>query len=217
MNKIEVPDVTLVAVDCTNRIEETIKALQICAKKINFGNAVLLRHEKPKNLPSFIIYKKIAKIKNIDEYNFFMFLELYKYFNTTHCLTIQDHALIINPELWDNNWLKWDWIGAPWEIRENSYIANNGERIRQGNGGFSLRSKKICSLPSKMGWELREERGFYNEDGNFTVYWRKEMLKQGIKYAPLEVAAKFSYENPVGENNFGNTKTFGFHRNTPSG
>jgi hypothetical protein len=39
------------------------------------------------------------------------------------------------------------------------------------------------------------------------------MLDLGIKYAPVEVAAKFSYENPVKENKFGNIPTFGYHRN----
>lgn len=34
-----------------------------------------------------------------------------------------------------------------------------------------------------------------------------------IKYAPVEVAAKFSYETPVEENNWGRSPTLGFHRN----
>jgi hypothetical protein len=121
----------------------------------------------------------------------------------------------LNPELWNNRWLEWDYCGAPWPVVENSYMANDGTRALQGNGGFSLRSKKICELPSKMKWELREEQGWKNEDGNICCYWRKEMLENGIKYAPVNVSSIFSYENPVIENNFGRIKTFGFHRNIP--
>jgi len=64
-----------------------------------------------------------------------------------------------------------------------------------------------------MGWEVREEQGWKNEDGNICCYYRKEMLENGIKYAPLEVAVKFSYENTIPEN-VGVTP-FGFHRYTP--
>lgn len=217
MNKIQIPDVTLIAVDCTDRISGTINALKICSRAMEFGEVVLLSDKKPENLPSFVTYKEIEEIKNIDNYNYFIFLELYKYFNTSHVLLCQDHAYILHPEVWDDGWLKYDWIGAVWGVRENSYIGNNGERVRNGNGGFSLRSKKISQLPDKMGWELRQEQGFYNEDGNYTCYYRKEMLEQGIKYAPVEIASVFSYETPVLENNYGRLKTFGFHRHLPRG
>jgi hypothetical protein len=40
------------------------------------------------------------------------------------------------------------------------------------------------------------------------------MLENGIKYAPIEVAAKFSYENDVPEN-MHIKEFFGFHRNYP--
>lgn len=214
-SKIQIPDVTLIAVDCTNRIRGTINALKICTEKIDFGNVVLLRHKNPDNIPSFIVYKKIKRIKNIDEYNSFMFLELYKYFDTSHCLTVQDHAYIINPEMWDSYWLNYDYLGCTWDIVPNTYIANNGKRVRVGNGGFSLRSKRMCEIPSKMGWRLREERGFKNEDGQINCYYRKEFLELGIRYGGLEDSVKFGYEKPMKENNWGYQKFFGFHRNIP--
>lgn len=214
MNK-KLPSVTMIAVDCTNRINATIDAMKICAENIDFGDVVLLRHEKPDNLPEFITYKQIEEIKNIDEYNKFMFLELYKYFDTKHCLTVQDHAYIINPEVWEDNWLQYDYIGCAWAIVPNAYVANNGERVRVGNGGFSLRSRRICEIPPEEGWGLREEQGFKNEDGQINCYYRKEFLEKGINYAPLEVAIKFGYEKPMQENNYGHMKTFGFHRNLP--
>lgn len=210
---ISIPDVTLIAVDCTDRVKGTISILKETAKQITFGEIVLLTNRKPRNLPEFINYKHIKKIEDINQYNRFMFLELYKYFNTSHCLTVQDHAYILYPELWDDSWLEYDYIGAPWLISQNAYIANTGERVRVGNGGFSLRSKKLCELPSKMDWELRQEQGFYNEDGNICCYWRKEMLENGIKYASIDVASKFSYENLMKENY--SIKPFGFHRNKP--
>ena len=194
---ILIKDVTLLAIDCTDRIRGTIEALNICVENIEFGDVVLLRHEKPNNLPSFITHREIKEIKNIDEYNSFVFLDLYKYFDTSHVLLGQDHAYILHPEVWDDNWLKFDYIGSPWGIVPNAYIANNGEISRVGNGGFSIRSKKICRLPSEKGWGLREEQGFKNEDGQICCYWKKEMLIEGVKYAPLNVAVEFGYEKPM--------------------
>ena len=211
MEKIKVPDVTVLAV-ASIRIPGTIRALQICMQDFEWGAAKLISHERPKDLPEEIEFGKCPKIENIDIYNHYVFRNLVEHVETSHCLMVQDHAYIIAPWLWMNEWLKYDYIGAGWPIRENSYIANNGERVRVGNGGFSLRSKKLMSLPRKNNWELRQQQGFYNEDGCINVYYRKEHLKEGIKYAPLDVAVKFSYETPIPENSYGNIHHFAFHR-----
>jgi len=209
----KISQASVIAVDCTENIKQTVRGLKNCKEKLNFGAYILLTNRKPRNLPDFIEYIRIKKLENINQYNRFMFLELYKYFDTSHCLTIQYDCDILYPEKWQDNWLEFDYIGAPWLYKTNSYVANTGEHVRVGNGGFSLRSKRLCELPTKMGWELRQEQGFYNEDGNICCYWRKEMLGQGIKYAPIGVASEFSYENLMQEN-YG-VKPFGYHKNKP--
>ena len=141
-------------------------------------------------------------------------IELGKHIETNYVLTIQYHGFVKNPTRWTNEFLEFSYIGAPWPIVSNAYMANDGTNVRVGNGGFSLRDSNVLNLPKKMGWHLREEQGWKNEDGQICYYWRKEMLENGIKYAPVEVAAKFSYENPVPENL--GIKTFGFHRNHPN-
>jgi hypothetical protein len=212
MNKLQ--DVTLLTFTSV-RIDEHISSMNKCVQDIKFGAVKFLSNEKPNNLPEYAEFVKIDPIKDIMDFNRFCFSELYKYVDTSHTLLFQDHAYILNSQMWDNSWLMWDWIGSPWGIVENAYIANNGERARVGNGGFSLRSKRMLELPSKMNWQLREEQGFYNEDGNFCCYYRKEMLENGIQYAPLDVALKFSYENPVPEHGSTYPTTFGFHKNVP--
>ena len=211
-----IKDVTLVAIDCTNRISNTIKALEISKKELDFGKVLLLSHERPESLPDGIDFKQCPKIENIDQYNLFMFFILTEYIDTPFCLTVQDHAYIINPSMWDDRWLDYDYIGAPWAYREDAYICHDtGEHVRVGNGGFSLRSKKLLDIPITYGMPLKEEQGFYNEDGNLCVYHRKMMLQLGIKYAPLKVACRFSFETPIEE--ILGLRTFGFHRNRPHG
>lgn len=214
MDKKEIEDVTVIAVDCTENIKKTVNVLSSCKEKIEFGDIVLLTNRKPRNLPEFITYHRIKKLENIDQYNKFMFLELYKYFDTSHCLVVQYDSGILYPEVWDNEWLQYDYIGAPWLYLPDTYVCHaTGEHVRVGNGGFSLRSKTICDLPTWKEWELREEQGFYNEDGNLCVYYRPEMLKEGIRYAPIQVASHFSYENLMSENY--KVKPFGFHKHLP--
>jgi len=214
MNKIQIPDVTLLAVSSI-KIPETILALQKSYTYIDFGCVKLITHECPDNLPDEITFEKCPELNDIMKYNRFIFKELYQYVNTSHCLVIQYDSWVLNPELWDNDWLQYDFCGAPWEWRTNSYLTDGGERVRVGNGGFSIRSRILLSAPKKLGLELEQRQGYWNEDGNLTVYHRDKLLSYGIKYATVEVAARFSYENPVPENNFGKTKTFGFHKNMP--
>ena len=212
---IKIPEVTLVAVDCTDRVPGTINALTICTRNIDFGRVKLLSHRQPDYLPDFIEYNEIPKINNIDEYNQFMFMDLGYYTPTSHCLTVQDHAYILHSELFDPSWLQYDYCGSPWPIIENAYLTDKGERIRVGNGGFSLRSRKLLLAPRSLDLHLEQRQNFWNEDGNICVYQVDRLSKYGIKYMPLEESCKFAYENNVPEN-LNIKKFFGYHRNKPN-
>ena len=129
---------------------------------------------------------------------------------TEFCLVVQNDSAVVRPNLWTDEFLEYSYIGAPWPIREGSFHANDGTISRVGNGGFSLRKMDLMTLPHKMGWELRQEQSYFHEDGNICCYWKKEMLKNGIKYAPIELAARFSFETMC-EENYG-VLPWGFHK-----
>lgn len=207
---MDTKDVTLLAISSI-MIPETIEVLQRCSGMLDFGAVKLITHERPPNLPSNIVYEQCPRINNIMDFNQYGFIELGKHVSTTHSLTVQYHAWILRPELWDDSWLQYDYIGAPWPYRDDAYITKSGEHIRVGNSGFSLRSKKLLDLPKQLNLPLTHDRGYYNEDGNICVYYRQQFLEQGIKYAPIDVAVRFSYENPIPEND--GIESFGFHRN----
>jgi hypothetical protein len=206
------PNVTLLAISSI-KLQDTILALKTCMEDFKFGAVKLVSDIDPiyDYAPSGQLQHEFCpKIYDIMDFNHYVFSELGKHVQTSHMLMVQYHAWILRPELWDDTWLEYDYIGAPWPVKENSYIANTGERVRVGNGGFSLRSKRLLDLPKKLGLPLKQEQGYYNEDGNCCCYYRKEFLDVGIKYAPIEVAARFSYENDVPENE--GIESFGFHR-----
>ena len=118
-----------------------------------------------------------------------------------------------NPDKWVDEFFNYDYIGAPFPIPVDgdniTYRDPFGNLIRVGNGGFSLRSKKILSLGTELGLEWKSYFGYYNEDGFFTCHNRHIYEKNGCVYAPVEVAAKFSHERQTSET-IGITP-FGFH------
>ena len=61
-----------------------------------------------------------------------------------------------------SDFLKWDYIGAPWPLSYEAFVDPFGRHIRVGNGGFSLRSRKFLEVPTKVEvpWETNNSN-FY--------------------------------------------------------
>jgi hypothetical protein len=204
---INLENVTLIAVACV-RVERTLKALKYSKKNINFKSVKLLTNEEIDDDEIEII-----KINNLDyeQYNKFIVYDLYKHIDTTHALIIQDDGFVVNPEKWDNVFLNYDYIGAPWPLPNDSFSYRDpfGNIIRVGNGGFSLRSKKILSLAENLNLEWKSYFGFYNEDGFFTCHNRNLYEENGCKFAPVKIASLFSHEIQIPETQ--GIIPFGFH------
>jgi len=202
-------NVTLVCVTSVN-IDRAISSLKYSMKGINFGEVLLLTDQD-------VIEEGITtiKIKHLDyiEYSEFIIYELHNFINTEFVLITQDDGFVINPKKWDNEFFKYDYIGAPFPIPpvndKISYRDPFGNLMRVGNGGFSLRSKKILELGSKLGLEWKSYFGYWNEDGFFACHNRHIYEENGCIYAPIEVAVRFSKEKEIEENK--NIIPFGFH------
>jgi len=214
--KINLPNVTLLAVSSIE-IPATIQALQISSAKINFARIVLVSDVKPDNLPENIEYAYYPKITCSHDFDVFAIEHLGKYFDTSHVLMVQYHGFVIRPEIWKDEWLKFDYCGALWPERSEFISLSTGTLVRVGNGGFSLRSKRLYDTIEKLGLKCIYDRGYSNDDGLINSFYRKILLDNGINYPQPEHIANFSYENPVPENNYGYIYTFGFHRFLPFG
>jgi len=206
---LNLKNVTLVSVTSVN-VDRTINALKYSMNGIAFNEVLLLTD---KNVSHDEI--KICKIEELDYINYSRFIvyELHKHINTDFALIIQDDGFVTNPEKWDDLFLDYDYIGAPFPIPEESdnisYRDPFGNLIRVGNGGFSLRSKKLLSLPTELNLEWKPYFGYYNEDGFFAVHNRHLLEENGCKFAPVDLAARFSAEIATKET-IGITP-FGFH------
>lgn len=185
--------ITLVAVTSVG-LEPTINALEYSCQNINFGDVKLISDIKPNNLPSFIKYEYINKISSIDQWNHDIIYKLPKYIDTEFALLIHADGFVVNPDSWRDEFLQYDYIGAPWPIPNDdfSYRDINNNLIRVGNS-VSLRSKKLLDLPNQLNMEWKAFHGFYNEDGFICVNNRHIYEANGCKFADINVAKYFSH------------------------
>lgn len=189
---ISLPEVTLICVDTVNPTL-AILAMQRCMAHISFGNAILLTAQ-PLSAPAGITVHLIDGVNDIESYSQFIIRKLGTYIDTTHALVVQWDGYVLHPEAWDPDFLSYDYIGATWP-------ANVQTPEMVGNGGFSLRSKKLLQALDSI-----EFAQFHPEDEHIARTHRARLASMGIRFAPPEVGDHFAYEfkTPL-------TPTFGFH------
>lgn len=204
---LKLPEVTLVALACTH-LYETVQAMKHSMKGIEFGDAVFISHKKPFYLPGNIRYQYTCRYANTDEFSYKVIYEMHKYIRTDFTLIVHYDGFVINPRMWRDGFLDYDYIGSPWpELK--SFKDINGRICRVGNG-VSLRSKRLMELPSKLQIPFEpDERGSYNEDLLICIKNRHIFEANGMKFAPLETAKYFGREAALPENK--GLKTFLFH------
>jgi hypothetical protein len=210
---LNLENVTIVSIN-TRDSDKSIKAIEYSSRYIKFGDSFLLSDKEHSNIKT----KIIPKIKSLGEYSLFCVKELYNYINTSHVLIVQPDGFVTNPLMWTDDFLNFDYIGAPWDIllsQRGMYTCNMGIDIRKtpiivGNGGFSLRSKKILEEASKLDYP---DPDYVPEDNFFCILKRKEFKELGIKYADVKTAKRFSFECPIdlNEKNITIDSHFGFH------
>jgi len=192
---------SIAIVDCVSQ-EEALNTLLQCSEGMDFNERIILS-DKIFDVDNVRSCK--VNIPNMAAYNRFMIKELPDYIKTDHCLIIQNDGFIINPHLWNDKFLEYDYIGSPWR-GDASWVKNKPKDYRIGNGGFSLRSKKIMELAKGL---VKEISG--NEDIAICATYREALERCGIKFCPFDLALEFSLERPIPEKTFNGKNTFGFH------
>lgn len=195
---IKIPNCTLIAISgISYQTDEHIKAIKHSCRGIEFGE---------------VKYIQLGHITDIDSWSKAAIYDLPKYVDTEFCLLIHANGYVVSPESWKDEWLNYDYIGAPWPIPSNdgfTYVDDLGRVQRVGNG-VSLRSKKLLDLIATREW--KSYFGFYNEDGFICCHNRGWLESKGCRFSPLEVAKWFSRELDIPEN-ADVEKPFAFHIN----
>lgn len=188
---VELKRITVVCID-TKNYSGAVMAIKKTLSKITPYRCVFLTDIDIKVDGTEVI--KIDKINSKEDYSNFCIKELYQYFDTEYCLVIQHDSWVLDEDSWDDVFYNYDYIGAPW-------VYEHGRNI--GNGGFSLRSKKLCTILATD--PLIEV--CHPEDQSIGILYRGYLERTyNIKFPEESVADKFSFELKAPTQS-----TFGFH------
>ena len=199
MNKLKLKDVTLICIDDMHP-EKSAEIIEGVANNIDFADVKLLSSKNES-----AVTNKINPMFNVRDYNIFVVKEVHKYIDTEFCMFVQTDGYPINPSMWTDDFLKYDYIGAPWTWAPPEHkngICRVGKTV--GNGGFSVISKNILEETSKLEYNAKWPNGQLMQEDIFTCQVEDEYLKSvGITYAPVELAHHFSVENQAYSYQFG--------------
>jgi hypothetical protein len=182
--RLSLPDVTLLCLD-TRAPGKALYAMRRCMAQAEFARVVFLGPcESPADRPAHpgIEWIGVPDIESIQAYSSFMLHGLLPYVDTSHVLVVQWDGFVTHPELWRNDFMRYDYIGPPWY--------HKGRAPAVGNGGFSLRSRRLLLALAEL-----PDDGTEPEDMQICVKLREALERQhGICFAPLALAAEFGVE-----------------------
>lgn len=215
---LQLPNVTLICV-ATRDHAEALTALLISSNttQIEYRSIVFVTDVPVESFYNKVCdrynfkYHIIDSFETIDDWNKFIFYDLHKYVDTEFCLLIHPDGYVINPDKWDDRFLQYDYIGAPWPADTIHDVYGN--EVRVGNS-ISIRSKRLLELPSKLNLPWAEYNGSFNEDTQICAHYRPYFIGAGMNFAPVEIAALFSHEIPVPETE--GIVPFAFHQWEPA-
>src|SRR6266480_5161532 len=149
---LELVDVTLVAIDTANQAL-ALRALGRSRANVHFARTLFLTDKLPTEIdvPDGVEIATIGPLASREAYSEFVLKGMSSYVATTHALLVQWDGYVINPLAWEAKFLDCDYIGAKW------FWQPEGRRV--GNGGFSLRSRRLIDALQDPRIVLRE-----NED-----------------------------------------------------
>jgi hypothetical protein len=187
-------DITLVAIDFLTH-DLTKLALEKTISVVDPKEVVVV---SDRNILLGSTWVPAKPVSGMEEYATLMLKWTWPLIDTSHALYVQWDGMATNADLWTDEFLKYDYIGAPWPWKE--------EGVNVGNGGFSLRSHKllhVCGFDSAIQLTAQEPIAEDNIIGQHNRAYLEH--KYGIKYAPTALAEQFSFE--LGESR----DSFGFH------
>jgi hypothetical protein len=188
---------TALAIDGVGQAtSDHLALLRTTARLLNVSHLRLLTSDPAARDPEV----ECHRIDELDYsgYSRFCVEELTQFVDTEHCLCLQLDGFVLNPDLWDDGFLCFDYVGAPWLSTKRRPLEPG---CNVGNGGFSLRSKRFLDASADLCWYCEWEgvdvpRKYWgNEDYFLTVLNREQLRQRGIRFAPQEVAARFSIQS----------------------
>ena len=196
---LQLPSVTLLVVD-TRYPELALESMHRSLSRARFARAVLVtrQHWQP-TVPTSVQIVHEPGVDSVQAYSMYVLRAAVNHVRTEHALIAQWDSFILDAAAWDNALLDYDYVGAPWPDRPQTPV---------GNGGFSLRSRRLMRLLADGAVPLR-----HPEDLCICVDHRAQLeAEHGMRFAPIELAHRFAFELEPASGCFGFHGLFNFHR-----
>ena len=196
--KLHLPEVTLVALDTVCH-DLTMLAVKECLDRVKFGAVHIHTNDFGPYQRAEIdsTHFPIAQFPTVDDAMIYLWYGVPEPIETTHFLMVQWDSGIVSPAQWSDEFLAYDYVGAPWGW--------HGDAYEVGNGGFSLRSRRIMQHVN----ERREKFPLgHPEDAFLCRRYRRELEHAGFRWSPTDLAARFSFERTGFS---GLDRHFGYH------
>jgi len=197
--KIKLPDITLVMVETLDH-DLGRMAVESCVEKVDFADVLIFTDRPLEFSPLTHLCKhRVIAVPNwpskLDwcKANWFI---VPKHVHTSHILFCQWDAGVWDANMWRDEFLHYDYIGAPWWHPTKNV----------GNSGFSLKSTRLARY-------VYDHRADYpcvsqTEDDLLCRTYRPRLEEKGFVWAPESIAYDFAYEGCDGKPP---QKHFGFH------
>ena len=211
--RLSLPEVTIVSINGKDP-EKSIAAIRHSSREIDFGRQLLITNRPlPQEVSGHIEVQVEKSLGSLLDYNRFCLLDLHDRIETEFCLIVQPDGFVVNPTLWTDFFLQYDYIGAPWNHLKSmealQLSGHHGQGLPMpivGNGGFSLRSKRLLQAVAA----LNPDTTRISEDCVIAVKLRRQLEDAGMRFAPVRIAQQFSLEWHIDQFSvIGNH--FGFH------
>lgn len=200
---IQLPNVTLFATTPAPLQDLQLRSFNLCRAAAQFGDEIMFAETNTLQPWTVVIIEPcggnqasgVHYIKNLP-----------KRLKTSHVLVIDWDSWIIDADMWTDEFLQYDYIGARWPWQPE------GRNI--GNSGFVLYSKRMLEAMAAMpDFETNECM-----DAHLGTVWRPILEERGFKFPSSEVADRFSYEHvQPAPHSFGFHALFNFWRHVDDG
>ncbi len=196
MNRLHLPNVTLVMIETMSHRLGRL-AVQECIDKVRFRDALIFTDRPAEFTAASLSVHAVPKWPSKIEFEQFRWAGVTPYLRTNHALFIEWDSWVWDTSMWDDAFLKYDYVGPPWRY-------DNGLNV--GGGGF-------CLVSSRLKRYLRDHPRKYplpitSSDWLLCCEYRPRLESEGFMWAPQDVADRFAFEyfrpSP-------SSRHFGFH------
>jgi hypothetical protein len=162
--------------------------------QVEFAECLLFTDATISSPPLGLKIVEIERLRSGADYSDFLLHRLAAYVRTSHCLLIQWDGFVIDASGWDPDYLRYDYVGAPWPQFAD------GRDV--GNGGFSLRSARL--LQACLDPDFKP--GHPEDLAICRINRHLLQSRHGIRFPDRPTAERFAFERSKP-----GTSTFGFH------